>query len=160
VSDVVWWLIVTGIFVVLEVGHRAFYATFLALGALAAAIAALAGAPFAAQIPVFAVASVAGLFAARPSLMRMVSRGHHRLVSGAAGLVGRDAVVTQRVGDLRSPGKIRIQGEEWKAQSLDGSPIDVDSVVMIVELDGSTFIVQKMPELGEQNLLELPKEDT
>lgn len=157
-SDVVWWLIVAGVLVVLEVVHRAFYATFLALGALVAAVAALAGAPFAAQIPLFAVASVAGLLAARPVLMKAMSAGHYRLVSGAAGLVGREAVVTQPVGDLRAPGRIRIQGEEWKALSSDGTPIEPGSVVMILDLQGSTFIVQKMPELGD-NLLELPKED-
>lgn len=157
-SDVVWWLIVAGIFVVLEVAHRAFYATFLAIGALAAALASLAGAPFAAQIPVFALASVAGLLAARPALMKAMSSGHYRLVSGAGGLVGHEAVVTETVGDLRAPGKIRIQGEEWKALSGDGNPIAPGSIVMILELQGSTFIVQKMPELGDK-LLELPEED-
>ncbi len=156
-SDVVWWLIVAGIFVILEVGHRAFYAAFLAVGALAAALAAVAGAPLALQIPVFAVASVLGLFAARPPLMKTMSHGHYRLISGAQGLVGKEAVVTERVGDIRAPGRVRIQGEEWKALSNDGQPIEPGTVVMILELEGSTFIVQQMPEISP-GLLEFPKD--
>lgn len=158
-SEVVWWLIVAGVFVILEVGHRAFYAAFLAVGAVAAALAALVGAPLALQIPVFAMASVLGLFAARPPLMRTMSRGHYRLISGAQGLVGKEAVVTETVGDIRSPGRVRIQGEDWKALSNDGQPIEKGTVVMILELQGSTFIVEQMPEIGS-GLLELPKEDT
>lgn len=158
-SDVVWWLIVAGVLVILEVGHRAFYAAFLAVGAIAAAIAALAGAPLALQIPVFALASVLGLFAARPPLMRTMSKGRYRLISGAQGLVGKEAVVTERVGDIRSPGRVRIQGEDWKALSNDGKPIERGTVVMILELDGSTFIVGQMPDIGS-GLGELPKKDT
>ncbi|MDA8040048.1 MAG: NfeD family protein [Actinomycetota bacterium] len=158
-SDALWWLVVAGIFVVLEVGHRAFYAAFLAVGALTAAVAALAGAPFAAQIPIFAVAAVAGLFMARPPLMRAMSRGQYRMISGAQGLVGHEAIVTARVADLRAPGKVRIQGEEWKALSSDGKPIEPGTVVMILELQGSTFIVQHMPEL-DGSFPELSEDDT
>ncbi|MGH9295165.1 MAG: NfeD family protein [Acidimicrobiales bacterium] len=147
-SDAWWWLIVAGIFLLIEVTHRAFYAAFLVIGALVAALVALASAPLAAQVPAFAAASVGGLLMARPSLTRAMARGHHRFVSGAQGLVGREAVVTETVADLRAPGKIAIQGEQWRALSSDGSPIEVGAVVLILELDSSTFVVQKLPELG------------
>lgn len=151
-SEAAWWFIVAAVFVLAEFGHRAFYAVFVALGALVAAVLASLGVPLAAQIPAFVVAAVGGLLLVRPSLQRAMSRGHYRLISGAGGLVGKEAVVTEQVGDITTPGRIEIQGEQWKALSGDGGPIAVGHVVMILELRGSTFVVSDLHALGLTSL--------
>lgn len=156
-SEAAWWLVVAAIFVVAEAFHRAFFAMFVAAGALVAALLAFAGAPVAAQIPAFFAAGALGLWLIRPSVKRAMSSGQYGFISGAEGLVGQDAVVTRPVGDISHPGKIRIQGEEWTALSSDGSVIEPGTVVMILELRNSRFVVQQMPELGSTPLT-LPEE--
>ncbi|MGD0084043.1 MAG: NfeD family protein [Acidimicrobiales bacterium] len=157
-GEAAWWLLIAAVFVVVELGHRAFYAMFIGLGALFAAMVAIAGLGVVVQIPVFVAAAIAGLVLIRPTVARAMSRGE-QLVSGAEGLVGKEAVVVEAVGRVTHPGKIRIQGESWKAVSNNDETIAPGTVVMILDLQGSTFVVQDMPALG-LSPFELPEDTT
>jgi membrane protein implicated in regulation of membrane protease activity len=139
------WLIVLAAFVIGEIYSRAFFALFVALAAGAAAITAAAGGPFALQAAMFVVVGLGGIAAARPPLKRAMTRGHYRLVSGAAGLVGKEGVVAWAVGDNTSPGKVRIQGELWPAVSDDGGVIEPGALVLVLELRGTRFVVHEIP---------------
>ncbi len=141
-----WWLIVMVAFFAGEMYTRAFFALFVAIAAAGGALAAAAGAPVALQGIVFVAAAGLGIAALRPPLRRSLTRGQHRLVSGAQGLVGREAVATSRIGGMTEPGKISIQGELWPASTDDPDPVSEGALVLIVELRGSRFIVQQLPE--------------
>jgi membrane protein implicated in regulation of membrane protease activity len=110
------------------------------------------------QIPAFVGAAVLGLFFLRPSIVKAMSSGQYRLVSGMQGHVGQEAIVAEATGDTAHPGRIKLNGELWKAVSHDGKPLDAGTVVMILELQNTTFVVQDLPTLGLAPL-ELP-EDT
>ncbi|HXY42793.1 MAG TPA: NfeD family protein [Acidimicrobiales bacterium] len=157
-GEALWWFLIAGVFLLAEFGHRAFYALFIALGAVVAAVLALAGVGVLVQIPAFVGAAVLGLFFLRPALVKAMSSGQYRLVSGMQGHVGHEAVVAEATGDVAHPGRIKIEGELWKAVSQDGKPIPAGTVVMILDLQSTTFVVQDLPTLGLAPL-ELP-EDT
>ncbi|MHB8289619.1 MAG: NfeD family protein [Acidimicrobiales bacterium] len=144
-SDALWWLLATVALLGAELFTRAFFAVFVAIGALVAALVATSGAPVLLQGIALIGASAIGILAARPPLRRAMSRGHHRLISGAQGLVGKEAVVTARLGGINAPGKIRAQGELWTAYSDDGKPVEEGRVVMILDLDGSRYVVHEVP---------------
>lgn len=157
-GEALWWFLIAAIFLAAEFGHRAFYALFVGLGAIVAAVLAVAGVGVLVQIPAFVVAAVLGLFFLRPSLVKAMSAGQYRLTSGIAGHVGQEAIVAEDTGDGAHPGRIRLDGELWKAVSQDGKSIPAGTVVMILELQNTTFVVQDLPSLGLAPL-ELP-EDT
>jgi membrane protein implicated in regulation of membrane protease activity len=157
VADVLWWLIIGAVFLVAEFGHRAFIALFIAVGAFAAAIAAVAGAGVVIQLPVFAVAAIASLVSLRPTVLRALSRNGPALISGIRAHIGHEAVVTERVGDITKPGRIKLDGELWKAISTDGKPIETGTVVMVLDLQGTTFVVEDLRTLG-LNSMSLPEE--
>src|SRR5256885_5462589 len=69
------WVIVAVAFAIAEVMTVAFFAAFIALGALGAAIASLLGFNLLVQAIVLGIIGVAGLFVARPHLL---ARGHVR----------------------------------------------------------------------------------
>jgi membrane protein implicated in regulation of membrane protease activity len=156
-GEAVWWLIVAAIFLVLEFGHRQFFALFIGIGAAVAAIFAIAGLPVLVQLPVFMVAAAAGLLLLRPVLMRTMHVGQYGLVSGIKAHVGHEAVLVEPVVGTTHPGRIRLDGELWKAVSNDGTPIEAGTVVLLLELQGTTFVVQDLPTLGLTSL-ELPEE--
>jgi membrane protein implicated in regulation of membrane protease activity len=157
-GEALWWFLIAAVFLIAEFGHRAFYALFIGIGAIVAAVLAVAGAGVVVQIPAFGVAAVLGLFLVRPSLMRAMSSGQYRLTSGIQGHVGQETIVTETAGDSAHPGRVRIDGELWKAVSHDGNPIPVGAVVMILDLQGTTFVVQDLPTLGLAPL-ELPEDN-
>ncbi|MBM7172656.1 NfeD family protein [Streptomyces sp. G44] len=135
----VWWLIgaaALGIPLVLtampELG-------MLAVGAVAAAVAAALGAGTVLQVVVFALVSVALIAVVRPIATRHRAQ-RPELATGMEALKGRSAVVVERVDG--SGGRIKLAGEIWSARSLDGDlAYEAGQAVDVVEIDGATAIV-------------------
>lgn len=112
-----------------------------AIGALAGMVLSLVGAGTLAALVAFVVISVAVLVALRP-----VARRHRRLParlrSGAAALVGRSAVVMERISNGEGVGCVKIDGEVWTARSYDDDEvIDRGEKVEVVEIRGATAMV-------------------
>jgi membrane protein implicated in regulation of membrane protease activity len=147
-GEALWWFLIAAVFLIAEFGHRAFYALFLGLGAIVAAVLAISGAGVVIQIPAFVVAAVLGLFLVRPTLVKAMSSGEGRLVSGLQGQVGKEVFVAEPIGGADNPGRVRVEGELWKAISHDGKPIASGTRVMVLELQGTMFVVQDLPTLG------------
>ncbi|MEV0635436.1 NfeD family protein [Streptomyces sp. NPDC050619] len=111
----------------------------LAVGALAAALAAAIGGDLVVQVLVFAVVSVALIAVVRPIAARQRSQ-RPQLLSGVDALKGRPAVVLERVDG--SGGRIKLAGEVWSARSLDTDhAYEVGQEVDVVEIEGATAIV-------------------
>jgi membrane protein implicated in regulation of membrane protease activity len=109
------------------------------LAAAVAAIAAALGGGWVVSLVVFVVGSVASV-----GLLRPIARRHLRLPfatrTGAAALVGADAVVLERV-DLNG-GRIKLGGEVWSARALDEAQvIEPGTRVQVAEIQGATALV-------------------
>ncbi|MGW1808768.1 NfeD family protein [Streptomyces sp. NPDC002078] len=111
----------------------------LAVGAIAAAVAAGLGLGAVIQVLVFVVVSVALIAVVRPIAARH-SRQLPRLATGVDALKGRQAVVLERVDG--SGGRIKLAGEIWSARALDTArAYEVGQEVDVVEIEGATAIV-------------------
>ncbi|MFR9675458.1 NfeD family protein [Streptomyces sp. TR06-5] len=135
----VWWLIAAvGLGIPLVLTAMPEFGMF-AVGALAGALAALAGGGIVAQTLVFVAVSVALLLVVRPLVKRSLSRspGHR---SGVDALTGRQAVVLERVDG--QGGRIKLAGEVWSARALDDAArFEAGARVDVVEIDGATAVV-------------------
>jgi membrane protein implicated in regulation of membrane protease activity len=111
----------------------------LAVGAIAAAVAAGLGLDAVIQVLVFVAVSVALIAVVRPIAARH-SRQLPRLATGVDALKGRQAVVLERVDG--SGGRIKLAGEIWSARALDTArAYEVGQEVDVVEIEGATAIV-------------------
>jgi membrane protein implicated in regulation of membrane protease activity len=113
----------------------------VAAAAVAAAFAALAGVGVVWQLIVFIICAIASL-----ALLRPIARRHLRMPTatrtGTAALVGRKALVVQRV-DLHT-GLVRIGGEEWTARAFfDEQVLDPGTSVEVAKIEGATALVFK-----------------
>jgi len=97
------WIIVAVAFAIAEVLTVAFFAVFLSLGALAAAVVGLLQFGLLVQAIVFGVIGVVGIFAARPFVVERLHIGRGRLQSGAESMIGQRAVLTANRATSRSP---------------------------------------------------------
>lgn len=112
----------------------------LAVGALAGALTAVATDAVVVQVLVAAAAAVGMLGAVRPIALRHLKGSRGELKSGVAGLVGRSALVLERVDE--HGGRIKLAGEVWSARSyLPGAAIEPGATVDVVEIDGATALV-------------------
>jgi len=116
---------------------------FLAPFAIGAALAAAAsGFGEVAAGAVFLAASVATLLAVRPLVTRRMLNGPG-LRTGGAALVGKHAMVTERISNHEGVGRVRIDGELWTARSLDDHVIEPGARVEVVDIKGATALVME-----------------
>jgi membrane protein implicated in regulation of membrane protease activity len=135
------WLVAACVLGVAEMHQGGFYLAPFAVGALLAAVVGLLGVGAALSAVVFALAS--GMVFAT---LRPVARRHRHLPppirTGAAALVGRPAIVLERIANDEGVGCVRIDGEVWTARSYDEHEvIDAGEKVEVVEIRGATALV-------------------
>ncbi|MDQ3723845.1 MAG: NfeD family protein [Actinomycetota bacterium] len=135
------WVLLAVIFAVGEVMSLSLFLAPFAIGALFGAAAELAGAGAAVASVVFLVSS--GLLF---GFVRPIARRHMRtpaqLRTGTAALVGKTALVTERVD--ANAGAVKLEGEVWTARPyLPDEVIESGSRVHVVEIQGATALVSE-----------------
>ncbi len=132
------WLIIAAVLTGAEALSLDLVLVMLAGGAAAAALVA----PFAPPVVQVAVAIGVGtglLLGVRPVAQRHLN-AHPDTATGSAALVGKSAVVLERV-DFRG-GLVRLNGGQWSARSFDQHQvIAAGSTVSVMEIDGATAVV-------------------
>jgi membrane protein implicated in regulation of membrane protease activity len=136
------WLIAACVLGVGEMHQGGFYLAPFATGAALAAVLGLVGVGALLSAIVFVVAS--GIVFAT---LRPVAQRHRQLPpsirTGAAALVGRPAIVLERIANDEGVGCVKIDGGEvWTARSYDEHEvIDAGERVEVVEIRGATALV-------------------
>jgi membrane protein implicated in regulation of membrane protease activity len=136
------WLVAAAILGIGEMHQGGLYLLPFAIGAALAAVLGLLGVSFGLSAIVFVLSSIIVVGALRP-----VARRHRRLPpairTGAAALVGRRAMVLERIANEEGVGCVRIDGGEvWTARSYDDDEvIDAGERVEVVEIRGATALV-------------------
>jgi membrane protein implicated in regulation of membrane protease activity len=136
------WVIVAIVFAIVEIMTVAFFAVFISIGALGAAVASLLHFNLLVQTIVLAVLGVAGILIARPFLVERLHIGRPTLRSGADSMVGQQAVLLEPILGVGQPGHVKIAGELWPALTEDGSPVPANTLVVVTALRSTTLIVR------------------
>jgi membrane protein implicated in regulation of membrane protease activity len=109
----------------------------LAAGAVAGAAVTVAGAGV--QVGVAVVVALAGVLVVRPVALRHL-RNTPELRTGTAALVGRQAVVLDRVDG--SGGQVKLAGEVWSARAYDEAKVfEPGTDVLVLEISGATALI-------------------
>jgi membrane protein implicated in regulation of membrane protease activity len=135
------WLI-AGVFAAVgEILTAGFFLAPFALGAFGALIAALAGGGDVVQLVVFASLTLAAFALVRPVAKRHLYQPP-QLRTGTAALIGRSAIVLERIANDEAVGSVRIDGEVWTARAYDDDEvIAAGTKVQVVEISGATALV-------------------
>lgn len=136
------WLVAACVLGVGEMHQGGFYLAPFAVGAGLAAVASLIGVGALPSAIVFVAVSAIAFTTLRP-----VAQRHRRLPpsirTGAAALIGRPALVLERIANDEGVGCVKIDGGEvWTARSYDEHEvIDAGERVEVVEIRGATALV-------------------
>jgi membrane protein implicated in regulation of membrane protease activity len=137
------WLIAAALFAVGEMLTLGFFLAPFAVGAGGAALVSAIGAGTVISLAVFLVVSLLVLLVVRP-----IARSHRHtppaLRTGTAALVGREALVLERIANREGMGCVRIDGEVWTARAYDDDEtLEVGTPVHVVEIRGATALVSE-----------------
>lgn len=130
---------------VAEMFTAGFWLACLAVGAAAAGIVALIpGLGPAVQGITFAASSLLSMAGLRPRLMHYFQLGPgSEMRTGVDALLGKTAIVTERIEPRTGAGRVKIDGEDWRGASADATVIEPGTPVTIIQVDGTTLLVEK-----------------
>lgn len=135
------WTILCIVCLILELFSGDFFIMCFSIGAfVAACLSPVVGGT--AQIIIFAIASVLCLAFVRPLALRYLHKPHEERTSNAEAIIGRTGRVTRTI-EENGHGRVAIDGDDWKAASIDGSEIEKDALVEVTGIDSIIITVKR-----------------
>ncbi|MFQ7114322.1 NfeD family protein [Hallella bergensis] len=144
-KDHLWlvWTLITVLALILEVTSGTFYLMCFAIGATCAIVLSLFPIPFWLQVLAFIIFSAVSVFVVRPFVMKYLHPRHEDRLSNADALIGREGRMIEPITD-HSDGYVRIDGDEWRAVSRDGEPIENGAMVKVVARESIVVTVERV----------------
>ena len=144
-TEAIFWLVAMIIFLVLEMATISLVSIWFVGGSLAAFLVSFVVKKPWIEVLVFLGVSLVLLFLIRPLTRKFSVKQKDQIRSGAQALVGKRAIVTERIDNLHATGAIQVNGQFWSAKCMDDEEtIAKDSVVVIREVDGVRLAVEKL----------------
>lgn len=137
------WLIVLVAALVIEAMTMGLTTIWFGGGALAAMIVELLNGSISIQVIVFLIISLILLFYTRPIAVKHFNKKRER--TNLDTVIGKNAVVTIPIHNLKETGQVMLDGKEWTARSNDSSKqFDKDALVKIVSIHGVKLMVEEL----------------
>lgn len=133
------WLVALILLAVAEAATVGLVCIWFAGGALVALIAAGVGAPLWLQIGLFLVVSAILLALLRPMLRKIVRP--QRTATNADRHLGRTALVTEEINNLKETGAVKLDGVTWTARTEGEQVIPAGTRIMVLRIEGVKMIV-------------------
>jgi membrane protein implicated in regulation of membrane protease activity len=140
------WLVAAVVFALGELAiPTSFFLVSFAVGAVLAALVAFLDVGLTAQWIVFVGVSGLSLLVMRP-LARRVDRDTEPVATaGAHRWVNRVATVLSDIpGGSGETGLVRVEREQWRAESATGEPLGAGTTVKVVRVDGTRLVVEPL----------------
>ena len=134
------WLIIAGIFFVVEAFTIGFLVFWFGIGALIAMIVSLFTDNIIIQSAIFIITSTILLFFTRPFVNKFSK--NNNVNTNAFSIIGKKGIVTQTIEPISGKGQIKIGTEIWSAKSADDTKIEAGLEVEIIEIDGVKAVVR------------------
>ncbi len=135
------WLALLILFSVGEAATVGLTSIWFAIGALGGLVTTQLGGSIGAQIAVFLGLSGLSLALVRPLAKRFLVPDYS--ATNADRAIGKDAVVTLEIDNLKGQGQVSIAGQSWTARSEDGCIIPVGKTVKVLRIEGvKVFVAQ------------------
>lgn len=135
---------VAALLVVGEVFTAGFFLLWFGIAAAIAGIAAMLGLNAGWQWGIFVILSAALFGTSRKFAERFTKQQPPGI--GADRFVGRQGVVLEEIDNIKNTGRVRIDKEEWRADSAGGDVIPKGTIIVVTRLDGTHAVVQTVKE--------------
>lgn len=136
------WLIAAAILVIVEICTVSFGTICFAIGAGLAGLSAYLGLGCTWQLVVFGLVSFLTFAFLRPFAIKFLERKSSDIKTNVDALVGREAVVTETIDSVRHTGRVKVDGDDWKAVCRGDAVIEEGKTVTIIARDSLIVTVE------------------
>jgi len=137
-----YWLIAAILFGILEIFIPSFIVLNFGVGALFATVAAAFDMSTEWQIAIFAVGSLVSFFVVRPLMIKYGFKKSDNVKTNVDAMSGRTGKVTERIDNEANTGRAAIDGDDWRAKTLDGSIIEPGVMVEVEKIESIIIYVK------------------
>ncbi|MDO4576181.1 MAG: NfeD family protein [Planctomycetia bacterium] len=139
-ASMVYWILAMVFFIIVELATAALVAIWFVAGSIAAFVAACFDVSLVGQCVVFTVVSVVLFLLMWPFLGKVKVE---KTPTNADSVVGMEGIVLDDIDNVRSLGRVQVNGLGWAARSEDGSLIEAGKRIVVRELQGVTLTVSE-----------------
>ena len=133
------WFFLLVVFILVEANTVALVSGWFAVGALAAMIASLFGAPLWLQLVLFFVISTALLAALRPLARKYFTSKLSK--TNLDSIIGSTGLVTADICNGESRGQVKLGAMDWTARSASGADIPAGTHIKVDRIEGVKVFV-------------------
>ncbi len=137
------WLVLSGIFVIIEIINLGFFIFWFAMGSLIAMVSSFFIDNLVLQITIFIISSTILLFATKPFVKKFIGKDSN-VKTNAYSIEGKIGKVTIDIEPIEGKGQIKVNGEIWSAKTHGNDIIPKDTEVVIEKIDGVKAIVKPL----------------
>lgn len=134
------WMAIAALFIVGEIFTQGFFLFWFGIGAAVAGVLAILGLGVGWQLGAFVVVSGV-LFAVSRRFAEKFSKKQPPGI-GADRFIGLDGVVLEEIDNVKNTGRVRVQKDEWRADSETGDIIPEGERIIVTRLDGTHLVVK------------------
>jgi membrane protein implicated in regulation of membrane protease activity len=128
---------------IIEIFTIGFIAASVGIGFLFAALGNYFDLEIKWQVLLFALGVGLTYFLVRP-LITKYGYGNDSVKTNQDALIHKQGTVTEEINPLKDTGRIKIDGDDWKAKSLTHEVIPIGTMVTVVEIDSIVLIVKPL----------------
>jgi membrane protein implicated in regulation of membrane protease activity len=134
------WMAIAALFIVGEIFTQGFFLFWFGIGAAVAGVLAILGLGVGWQLGAFVVVSGV-LFAVSRRFAEKFSKKQPPGI-GADRFIGLEGVVLEEIDNVKNTGRVRVQKDEWRADSETGDIIPQGERIIVTRLDGTHLVVK------------------
>ncbi len=142
------WLIISGVFLILEIFTIGFLAFWLSIGSLLAMVISFITDSLIVQTTVFVISSAILIFATKPFINKFTNKDTK--LTNVYSIVGKKAIVIEDIDWATGKGLVKSDGEVWSAKTDEQINIPKGTEVEIESIDGVKVSVK--PIENEQTI--------
>ena len=134
----VFWTALLVLAVIAEASTTALIAVWFIPGALLALVFSALNFPLWTQMLAFFLSGLGILF--RVAFREKLFKQKNIVATNADAVIGKKAVVTDRIDNISSQGAVKVGPSVWTARSADGNVIEEGTIVEVVAIEGVKLI--------------------
>ena len=139
------WLLIAAVFVVIEIFTSGFAVACFSVGCVFGSMLAACDLSLTWQVVAFAVGTFLAFVFIRPIVMKYLDKKTNDtgVKTNMDNIIGKTAVVTEKI-EENGYGRVKIDGDDWKAKTADGSAAEVGEKVEIESFESIILTVKKL----------------
>jgi len=134
------WLMSGIALICLEIFAPGFVLGCLAIGCVGGLLADLFGAGLTVQLISSSVVALIAFLTIRPLVLKTMHK--ESVLTNVDSLAGRTGKVTTAFDHSTKMGRVKVDGDDWRAQNLEDESIAVGEMVEIVRVESNTLIIK------------------